>query len=390
MNQQNESLRLLEASLKELESSKGSILSGIQKLLRAANLLKKQDVALWCEIQLGNPKYTRPLTDFINTLVAKDKDTKEGQQKISAATKTLNMLELNGDVHYTIEELNLKHTESGGGYHNIGFIEEKYGDLVRLKKGNDGTYYKSNLQAHLAYVRRQAHTFASQLFDQLKFSGTTSSCFDILKNAVDDRLLDLNPTLAEQLMVAFKAVSSERPEEWSHALTSCRRLLEGLADELYPASNEPASGRNLGQAQYVNRLWKFMDNAIVSSSNRELAKTHVDYLGSWLEKTNKITNKGVHSEMGQREAVKAVFHTYLLIADILEYLNNINPSAKPHDINTASLDEFEAILNISRGTAKEIVKARAKYGKLDRTILSQVAGIGQKTLEKAIAAFQLH
>lgn len=56
----------------------------------------------------------------------------------------------------------------------------------------------------------KAHELASQIYNQLKFSGTVSNCFDVLKNAVDDKLLDLNPVIAEQLMLAFKAISSDK------------------------------------------------------------------------------------------------------------------------------------------------------------------------------------
>ncbi len=321
MTPQTEALRLLEEALKELESSKGSVLAAVQKLLRASTLLANQDIQIWCSVQLGERRYVLALQKLLTVVITKDDPKSEKSQKaVAEAVKELDALELKHAIHYTNEELNAKAAESGGGYISIGFVEERYADLVRNKHGNDGTYYKNNLYSHLNYVRKKAHDFASALFNQLKFSGTVSNCFDVLKSAVDDKLLDLNPALAEQLMLAFKGVSSTKDEEWSQALTTCRRLLEGLADQLNPASSDSVKARGLGQAQYVNRLWAFMDRVIESDSNKDLAKAHVDFLGAWLEKTNKITNKGVHGEVGQLEAVKAAFHTSLVVADLLEYL----------------------------------------------------------------------
>jgi hypothetical protein len=207
-----------------------------------------------------------------------------------------------------------------------------------------------------------------------------------MKDVVDDRLLDLNPAIAEQLMLAFKSISSDKEEEWSQALTTCRRLLESLADELYPASNKKFNGRPVGQTQYVNRLWAFMDNAIQSDSNKALAKAHIDFLGSWLEKVNKITNKGVHADVEHLEAVKSVFHTYLVVADLLNYLDKSATNTKP-DINKATLDELEALLNVNRGVAKEIIKTRVREGKLDLDTLLNIQGVGAKTLEKAKEEF---
>ncbi|WP_175751223.1 ComEA family DNA-binding protein [Burkholderia anthina] len=390
MTQKLEALRLLEEALKELESQKGSVFAAVQKLSRAAILLENDDVQKWCAIQFADPRYVPSLEKLLQLAKSED-DGKSNKRQIAIneAFGELGELGLKQEIHFTHEELTKKVDESGGGYVSIGFVEEKYADLVRRKQGNDGTYYKNNLYNHLDYVRKRAHGFASALFNQLKFAHTVSNSFDVLRSAVDDKLLDLNPVLAEQLMLAFRGVSSSKDEEWSQALTTCRRLLEGLADQLHPVSTEPVKGRALGQTQYVNRLWAFMDKAIESESNRELAKTHVDFLGAWLEKTNKITNKGVHAEVQQLEAVKAVFHTYLVIADVLDYLGAGHGSKAKPDINSATIDELEALLDISRATAKEIIKARVQHGKLDRILLSKVRGVGPKTMEKAVSAFAL-
>lgn len=390
MTPQNEALRLIEEALKELESSKGSVLSAVQKLLRASGLAGNQDVQVWCAIQLGEQKYTLPLQELLTALTSKtDQKSKPTLPIAEKAIKDLEVLNLKQQTHFSNEELIVKASESGGGYINIGIVEERYADLIRTKRGNDGKYYKNNLSNHINYVRKKAHDLSSSLFNQLKFAGTISNCFELLKQAVDDRLLDLSPSLAEQLMLTFKRVSTNKAEEWSQALVTCRRLLEGLADELQPATNKPSKGRSLDQAQYVNRLWAFMDSSIESESNKELAKSHVDFLGSWMEKTNKIANKGVHAEVSQLESVKAIFHTYLVLADILEYMDKSHSSKKKPDINTATMDELEALLDVGRDTAKEIIKARVQQGHLDRGGLSKVRGVGPKTLEKAISVFSI-
>ena len=223
------------------------------------------------------------MREYIDALSKAQTDKTEPTIKhLQGVCKKLDTQGLKENIHYCIDEVNAKNPVSGGGYANIGFIEEKYADLVRRKTGNDGTYYKTYLNIHLSYVRKKAHELATNLHNRLKFSGTVANCFDVLKNQVEDKLLDLEPALAEQLMLSFKAISSTNKEEWSQSLTTCRRLIEGIADRLQPASNEKIKGRSLGQGQYINRLWTFMDSAIESKSNKELAKAHVDFLGSCL------------------------------------------------------------------------------------------------------------
>ncbi len=407
--------------MKELESPKGSVLAGVQKLSRAARLLADDDIVLWCEIQLGNSKYTAPLKEAVESIAVEmlameraireflidkkptakksgakkritkkqaaendDDDYEKKLEKAKRAVQALDNLGLKQEIHYSSEERNIKSGDSGGGYRNIGTIEEIYANLVRSRKGNDGTFYQVNLSNHINYVRRVANEKASQLYKRVAFSNTPQTSLDILRAEVDSKLLDVAPMAAEKLMTAFKAVTSDNPEEWSHALTSCRRFLEELADAIYPPRVEAVKGRALGKGQYINRLWAFMDSAIESESNRDIAKAHVDYLGSYLESTHKLGHKGVHASLTRVEAIKSVLHTYLVVADILDYLErDTSQVSKKLNIHIASIDELESVLNIHRSLAKEIVRLRVEYGILDPARLATVKGMGKKTLALA-------
>lgn len=388
-DKKTEALKIIEEGLKELESQKGSVTVGVQKLSRAARLLNDEEIYVWAEIQLANPKYIasiEPLLIKFSEELSKEESEKD-LDKVAVMISNLPK-EINYNTHVTPSVL-FKFKKSSGGLHSVDFIESSYYNLIRLKKGNSSGLYKNELKRHLDYIKKTSHEYLSELYDKLKFSGTITSSFDLLKDAVDDRLLDLDPEIAEQLMQAFKSISSDNKEEWSHALTTCRRLLESLADKLYPASELKIGTRTFKQNQFVNRLWQFMNEAIHSDSNKVIAQTHVDYLGLWLEKTNKLANKGVHDEVSQLEATKAIFHIYLILADLLEYLD---PSAtskttKP-SITTASLDEIEALLNVKRNVAKAIVIARVKNSGLTVEQLAEVKGVGPKTLAEAKEVFE--
>lgn len=386
-----EALKIIEQALKELESARGSVTVGLQKLSRAANLLEKKSIYAWAESNLGNKYYINPLKDLFKKIDIEYKATKEAQN-LSDSKYSLEMdklIKTGFSSNYVTEDfLKFKINTEGGGFESIDFIENKLNTLLNTKHGNDDVYYQVPLQKHLAYIKGEARKFAVTLHAKLKFSGTIVSSFDLLKNAVDDKLLDLNPELAEQLMLAFKSVSSDRKEEWSQALTTCRRLLEALADKLYPATDESIGGRTFKQNQYINRLWGFMDKSIASDSNKKLAKAHVDYLGNWLQADYTLTNKGVHAEVTQLEATKTVFHIYLMLADLLTYLDpeHATKNAKP-TMNEASLDEIEVLLEVSRPVAKAIWKARLDNKGLTLEQLEKIKGVGEKTLEKAKEVF---
>lgn len=384
MDKKSDILDILNEALVELESKKGSITAGMQKLARASLLLNEIKIHAWCQVQLGNTEYTDAMSNLYEDFkIAQDENGNINLEDASLKSSLSECSKLNIPMKDIRESYYYKTQENFGGVNSVDFIEQKYNLLLSEKRGNDSTYYRDNLHTHLVYIKKYCHDYIAYLINKNKYAGTIKSSFDLLKEAVDDKFLEIDPELAEQLMLAFRAISSDNKEEWSQALTTCRRLLESLADSLYPAHDDTIDKRTFKQNQYINRLWQFMREAIQSDTNRDLAKSHVDYLGSWLERNNKATNKGVHDEVTQLEATKFVFHIYLMLADLLEYLDDsVISTIRPH-INKITIDELEALLNINRSIAKDIIKARVKNGGLTVKQLGEVSGIGKKTLEKA-------
>lgn len=217
----------------------------------------------------------------------------------------------------------------------------------------------------------------------MAFQNAPQTAFNVLKSEIDDKLLDLDPELAEKLMLVFKRVSSSNREEWSQGLTTCRRLIENLANILYAPTNKEINGRSLGKNQYINRLWAFMDKSIESKSDKELAKAHVDFIGNYLKSLHNKTQKGVHATLTKYEAIKAVMHMYLIVGDILECMNKPDKLNKKLNIHSATLDELESILGIKRTITKEIIKLRVENGYVNEEILASIKGVGPKTIIKA-------
>ncbi|WP_439479699.1 helix-hairpin-helix domain-containing protein [Chryseobacterium aquaticum] len=379
-NKKEKAIQLLEEVLLNLENSKISLLSIIQKLNRIGKLLDEKKLIGWTEIQLGNTEYKVHLTNLVDSYVKNEKlNTKETKKYLN---DYLNLVKDKGIIDFIDnEELTAKAQISGGQFENIGFIEQRYNDIVKGKRGNDGTYYQSNLSNTLAVVKSIAYKKASFYHKKYAYESLPETNFELLKSKVDDKLLDLEPHLVEQLMLAFKGVSSDNKEEWSQALTSCRRFFEKLADSLYPATDKKNNGRSLAQNNYINRIWAFLDESIESDSNKEIAKKHIDYLGSYFQSLYKITNKGVHTEITRIEALKTVMHLYLVCVDILDFVKNKKKTSHQLTIYTATLDELEAIGNVNRKIAKEIIKLRVSDNKITKEKLLKVPGLGTKTLE---------
>jgi DNA uptake protein ComE-like DNA-binding protein len=380
-SKKDKAIELLDEALKDFDNPKVTLLSIIQKLNRVAKLLEEDDLIIWTEIQLGNSRYTLPLKNWIAAYIQNEKSKNKTAAKVLLdETNKLDEIGIKLGTTISTDELSTKASDSGGGFANIGFIEEKYSDFLKHKKGNDGTYYQSNLLSTISIVRSIAYKKASNYHKKYAFSDLPETNFEVLKKEVEDVLFELDPELAELLLLAFKSVYSNSSEEWSQALTSCRRFLEKLADNLYPPTDKTVNNRSLTQQNYINRIWAFMDAAITSKSNKEIAKSHIDYLGLYLQNLYQITNKGVHSNLSRIEALKAVMHIYLMCADLLSYLDKKQFLEKKPDIYTATLDELVIIGKINKNLAKEIIKLRVQNRKITKEDLKKIPGLGDKTL----------
>ncbi|AFM04710.1 DNA uptake protein [Bernardetia litoralis DSM 6794] len=381
---------LLEEVLESLESSKLPLFNSIQKLNRIGKLLNEEKLTIWTEVQLGNILFTIPIQNWLDSYAENEKENnKESKKDLKEKFEKLEEIGIELASIFTSEELSVKSIESGGGFNNIGFIEDKYNDFIKSKRGNDGTFYKSNLSNHLSIIKAIAYKKASSYHKKYAYETLPESNFEILKANVEDVLFDIDPELAEKLMLAFKSVSSDKPEEWSQALTSCRRFFEKLADNLFPATDEKLNGRSLSKENYINRLWAYMDKSISSKSNKDLAKKHVDLLGLYLQSTYKLSNKGVHSDITRIESIKTVMHIYLVCADLLDYLDKDKFIDKKPNIYSATLDELEVVGNISRKIAKEIIKLRVNKSKITEEDLKKIPGVGIKTLKQFLSNISL-
>ena len=126
---------------------------------------------------------------------------------------------------------------------------------------------------------------------------------------------ELDPVLREALHAALTSFESfGSTEQLALVGASCRRFLERLADVLYPAQAEPRDGREVTQANYLNRLWAYVDEKLKGTEHDVVVSTLTD-IGKRIDRLNELANKGIHapqvspSEM-QRLLVGLILTTY--------------------------------------------------------------------------------
>ena len=346
--------------------------TAVRKLEVVAELINDDNLRGWCRFNLGHRRQVLPER-------AKDEDVMNYIDKLNDA------LEKNG-LRMEPTEIFVRLEPSGGGFASIEFIEDRYEYIKKLKHGNDGTYYSLNLAATISETANSASRHAARLYATLGFGDLPRQHFDAIREKVDRLLLDICPEAIEQFMTAYERLAGKSGEDWSLALTACRRVIKTLADAVFPAREQDVGGRKMGDAQYINRLWAYLDAGVAASSDKDLTKAHVDYLGTFISRLNDKASKGVHSSVNRSEAIKAVTYTYLTLGDLLELAPPADRSkilgGKKVDLNSATLEELTSVAGLSGESAKAIIIRRVRKPFVSVDELRDIDGVGPKSLQR--------
>jgi uncharacterized protein YukE len=137
--------------------------------------------------------------------------------------------------------------------------------------------------------------------------------FDEYQGEVDKILAAQAGKAFERFPSVFERLRQRDAEAISHALTSCRRIVDAFADAMFPAIDEAVEvdGQLLdcGRDKPRNRLRAYMAANIQSKSRRDRLNKNLGELYSKV-------SAGVHSDVSVDEARALVLNTYLFLGEI--------------------------------------------------------------------------
>lgn len=159
------------------------------------------------------------------------------------------------------------------------------------------------------------HTFAAHVYYQKAFSSVAETIFERHKAAVDGLLAQRAAESIEKVPAIYARLAEGDTEAVSHALTSCRRLIDSFADAVYPARDGEAligdQPLQVGAPHHKNRINVYVAERTGSAAQRlRLRQT--------LTNIYDRTSAGVHDNVSPSEARSLFLQTYLLLGEILE------------------------------------------------------------------------
>jgi hypothetical protein len=330
-----EALELSGIILKDIELSQLPLASVVFKIQRLARLLNLFEYQKMMEYEAGGYPLGAVLAPEQWAFAAKSNriypqaDPKTGMVSQYAYTESV------GTIEETITTGRLGLQASSDP--DVAVSSANPNQFLQVPHGN--LYERNQLHARIAtatarLAERRAFLYqlVLGLHYELRFSGIASDVFSRIRTRVDSALASTLTDAVQRLASVHDALRSENPEDWSNAVHSCRRLLEALADAVFPPTDQDrvvaggSGGRTikLGPSNYINRIMCFVQDHAISPRFEHLVGSHLRYLGDRLDAIADANNKGTHATITDpAEADRFVIYTYLLLGDVLALKEDI-------------------------------------------------------------------
>jgi hypothetical protein len=352
-----EALQLSGEILRNLELSEIPLANAAMKAARLARLLNEFDYQRIMEYEVGGypaePTGVPPEVWRLAGLAGRHYRQKEGENAEKEYTYLQSIGALEEEIR--LDEISLQaavdRNVSISSANPTQYVSAPLGNAnerVRLRKA------MREAAARLASRRAFIYTYVLQKHYELKYSGVAEDIFSRVRNKVDARIGQLVPDAVQRFSAVYDSLLSTNPEDWSNAVHSCRRILQDLADAVFPATDEVVTksvgGKEttirLGQEHYINRIIAFVEGESTSTRFKAIVGSQLSFLGDRLDSVFKAAQKGSHKTIVSREeADRYTLYTYLIVGDILTLTDSDEGSRSAYGSKqTVSGDSVEASL----------------------------------------------
>lgn len=323
-----EALTLSEALVRGVELSELPLANAALKASRLARLLNEFQFQKAFEYEAGGypstPNGVPPNVWACAELAGRIKQRKDdkGQLKAVATLESIEQLEALVEAAKLGIDAARDPNVSVSSANPSQYVHPVNNSLERMRLHGELKEAVSKLGSRRSFI----YGYAVQKNLELKFSNVASDAFSRIREHVDASIGSAVPTAVQKFTAIYDNLLSENPEDWSNAVHGCRRVLQDLADSLFPPSSTPreksVGGKvvqvKLGADNYINRLVCFVEDHSASERTTEIVGSHLAYLGDRLDALFQAAQKGSHSTVSSRdEADRYVVYTYMLVGDLL-------------------------------------------------------------------------
>ena len=198
-------------------------------------------------------------------------------------------------------------------------VSQSTNDLLQASRTNE---------KRLSILKSQYYDYAVRWKIDLQFGKTAKRVFEEYQENVSLHFSNLSTTTLQNLSAIEDLMEDGNPERYSQVLTSCRRLWENTAkqlfNDLFPDYKEKSfktrSGKEIDISgdHYNNKLSAVIEVLQGKAAKNTLVGSEIIYLIDWMEQINNLQSSGVHSDVTRDQAMQCIIHTYIALGDILK------------------------------------------------------------------------
>jgi hypothetical protein len=215
------------------------------------------------------------------------------------------------DVSVTLSSANPNEYVTGFGGSHVQSVNRPVKEVLAWMETT--TTEIQRLTGIRSRVLAKVHEFVFGVFYELAFSSTAGSIFGAFQSDVDTRLAAIAGEAASRLPAVSERLATGDQEAISHAMTTCRRIIDSFSLTLYPPSDAPVTidsvELQVGPANVLNRLNAYIAAHSSSSSRRERLRKNLRELYARV-------STGVHSDVTSDEAHALYVQTYVTLGEI--------------------------------------------------------------------------
>lgn len=329
--------QVIEACEKVMEGIEDNKISGSSALLlcqKIARLTNDLDAMIWLNYEAEGYKRT---TDgkhidseaFKIAWNHKRGYVKDGDQVI--------FTELISQLEEAIEanKISLKSFSTQGasvsGEWAIGAMNRLVGG-VQASVSNLNSDIKTNSRKR-AILMNEYYNYAHKKYISLQFGNYNLGIFNNYQTKVNNYFSTLDKNLLLKLDAIQNAINSDNKENFSQALTTCRKLYDVIAKDLFsklfPNYSEKKyktlSGKEIDISgnHTLNQLSAVIETLEKKGANNTIIGSNIIYLVDWLTNINNNQCNGVHNDVTKDIAERCIIQTYISLAGIIDlFLNN--------------------------------------------------------------------
>lgn len=181
-------------------------------------------------------------------------------------------------------------------------------------------------QKRLASLKAQYYEYALKKHIELNFGNVATDVFARYREQVDLAFSELSKETLLKLQAIEGKINSGNPEMYSQALTTCRRLFESTAVELFSKHfpdykdkvYKTKSGAEIDVSgnHYKNKLSAVIEKLEDKSMKKTLVGSNVIYLLDWIDNLSNLQCEGVHSDITKEDAERCILQTYMCLGEI--------------------------------------------------------------------------